>query len=161
MLLDDVASTANLPEGKEGEEEGRGNLQEVSHGPAAAEHKLPGPVRSWGSSESAAQHPFKEKTIIKSALLFSPSPPHPPPAVGRTWAGEGAPWLGRTETPAEEGPGKNKWTTSRRSLISRKSWEREYPLKTSLYYQTQPTTLDLNASTGSIIFNTNTLGHLN
>lgn len=64
--------------------------------------------------------PFLFSFFLPASLLL------PQPIVGRTWAGKAAPWLGRTETPAEERRGKNKSTTSRRFLILKKSSAREY-----------------------------------
>lgn len=124
---------------------------------------------SQGSAEPAAcARPLTAGEIAQSPLLLLPSflPPHPPPAVGGTWAGEGAPWLGRTETPAEERRGRSRWTTSRRSLISKRSWERESKItpdhRRTLYYRARKQlfgTLMLRFC--SVIFSTNTLGHLN
>lgn len=65
------------------------------------------------------------KTSIFIWVLFLFLPSFLQPSVGRTRAGKAAPWLGRTATPAEERRGKNKSTTSRKSLILRKSSARE------------------------------------
>lgn len=60
--------------GEGGEEQGRANLQEDSHGPAAAEPELPGPVRPRSSAEpqSARVLSPKERQL---QVPFAPSLP--------------------------------------------------------------------------------------
>lgn len=124
-----------------GSSQGHGNLQEDSHGPAAAEHAAPG---LSDKPPALLQAPFvhTRQAVFSLHFPFFPSCPHlpilPKPTVGRTWAGEAAPWLGRTETPAEGRRGKSKWTTSRRYSILKKSSAREYTRLRSTSRQTPP-----------------------
>lgn len=111
-----------------GRRQGHGNLQEDSRGPAAAERT---PNLSLPAQPNFS-FLFLQKILPSFYFIYFFLPPHsasfllPQPSVGRTWAGKAAPWLGRTETPAEERRGRNKSTTSRRFLILKKSSAREY-----------------------------------
>lgn len=108
-----------------GRRQGHGNLQEDSHGPAAAERRPPGLAKPLTLSHKLHSS-FAKKNSVFIFFFLPASLLLPQPIVGRTWAGKAAPWLGRTETPAEERRGKNKSTTSRRFLILKKSSAREY-----------------------------------
>lgn len=127
--------------GRERSAERYGNLQEDSHGPAAADHTPP--ELSKTSPTQLLLLKKKKKffhcTILQFCLSFRgisssfffffffaslPRAARSRPD-SRRLAGETASWLGRTETPAAARRGRNRSTTSRRSLILKKSSERE------------------------------------
>ncbi|XP_028306852.1 calcium/calmodulin-dependent protein kinase type 1D [Gouania willdenowi] len=90
-----------------------GDLQEDSHGPAAAAHS-PSDLHAVCSA-SLSLHSAPLRLLVALILFVCFVCLRIPP--GASYA---ALWLGRTETPAEERRGKSKWTTSKRALILKK-----------------------------------------